>query len=691
MRFESLSIENLRGVRKLVLSDLRELVVLAGPNGCGKSTALDAIRLLKSFYGGYQSNEWQQWMGEFNVKLNSSESMATLLADPGRDLVVEATIQISDQEISYVRENAESLLREIHWRDLSSVRKAPGMPRTAEDWLQHNPQLFQTARMEAKNLERELDRTRISAGIRISPNGQVAVTESKLLSVIFQTYAPEALGLIDYHSSSRSYEREAISGINLDVEHLVEQRKGNLLYNLHSKYRNVKAELASHFLRDLVAREAGVDSSSNLNSTLMELFQAFFPNKEYKGPTPRPDGSLAFLVYLSTGEVHDIDELSSGEKEILYGYLRLRNSSPRNSVVLIDEPELHLNPRLLQGLPDFYHRHLGKEFNNQIWLVTHSDTLLRQTVGKADFSVYHVSPVSGIKSGDNQATSIVANDDLENAVTSMVGDLAAYRPNSKVVIFEGGGDSETDVAIVGRLFPDFAQKLNFVSGGHKKRVRDLYNVLSDTAAKAGLKERFFAVVDRDRDTSTLPTETSVLQWDRYHVENFLLDEKAIRAAAYAVTGRDVFTVEDEVTTALRESAERLFDKLVLERLQDEVNNRLVAAISVGASPNTSQPSVDLMPSVANSLQRLALLGDELTGTNFLARSEEQHRSSLLSALASDNWRAEIPGRPILKDFTHRHIGGVSYEVFRNIILDKMVEHGTRPEGLLEVLEQIVAA
>ncbi|QKQ74600.1 ATP-binding protein [Nostoc sp. TCL240-02] len=61
-----------------------------------------------------------------------------------------------------------------------------------------------------------------------------------------------------------------------------------------------------------------------------------------------------------------INELSSGEKEVLYGYLRLRNTAPRNSVLLMDEPELHLNPRLISGLASFYHKNLGKPLGNQL-------------------------------------------------------------------------------------------------------------------------------------------------------------------------------------------------------------------------------------------------------------------------------------------------------------------------------------
>jgi len=101
-------------------------------------------------------------------------------------------------------------------------------------------------------------------------------------------------------------------------------------------------------------------------------------------------GSLIFPVFLDDGSSHDINELSSGEKEVLYGYLRIQNTSPKNSILLLDEPELHLNPRLIMGLPKFYQKHLGIEKNNQIWLVTHSDTLLRETIGEPGFSVYHM-------------------------------------------------------------------------------------------------------------------------------------------------------------------------------------------------------------------------------------------------------------------------------------------------------------
>ena len=99
--------------------------------------------------------------------------------------------------------------------------------------------------------------------------------------------------------------------------------------------------MAGNFIKELLAEKAVTVTTPaiiSLSETLKELFESFFPEKRFLGPRPTSDGSLSFPVVTQNGTEHDLDELSSGEKEILYGYLRIRSSAPRDSIILLDEP-----------------------------------------------------------------------------------------------------------------------------------------------------------------------------------------------------------------------------------------------------------------------------------------------------------------------------------------------------------------
>src|SRR5918995_3550003 len=84
---------------------------------------------------------------------------------------------------------------------------------------------------------------------------------------------------------------------------------------------------------------------------------------------------------------------------------------------------------------------------------------------------------------------------------------------------------------VRRLFPEFAQRVNLVSGGNKSRVRVLYAALHEAASQANIRNRFFAVVDKDSAaTIEVDTGASMFTWDSYHIENYLIDPGSIREA-----------------------------------------------------------------------------------------------------------------------------------------------------------------
>ena len=501
MKIENLTVTNFRGIRAATLSDLQTMVVIAGQNGSGKSSLLDAIRLLKSDYGGYQQNEWHHWMGEFQINFSNTNDMATLLNNPNLELRINCEFSIHSEEREYIRTNSEDLVRQSIWRTIypemytwSSFRAVP----LAAHLRGREGEIKEQTKKQVDALGTELTSDRIVGEFILAPGQPPRVRSSKALEIIFGTFRPHHIGVLDYHGPHRMYGRETLQGINLNLDAIEQQRSAHALYNYVNKYANVKSEMAGSYIKEILADQAGTHTGGqeSLAKTLQELFRTFFPDKQFMGPQPTPEGTLKFPVQTADGATHDLNELSAGEKEVLYGYLRLRNSAPKYSVILLDEPELHLNPRLVKGLPDFYHKHLGAALNNQVWLITHSDALLRAAVGHEDYSVFHMQTPS--PATIQQAAPLLAKEDLQRAVIELVGDLASYRPDAKLIIFEGE-NSEFDQRMATTLFPSLHEKANTVSAGNKQRVRGLHEILSVALTKGQVPMRIFSIVDSDAE------------------------------------------------------------------------------------------------------------------------------------------------------------------------------------------------
>ena len=85
------------------------------------------------------------------------------------------------------------------------------------------------------------------------------------------------------------------------------------------------------------------------------------------------DGKNMPIFENSSGDKFDINELSSGEKQLFLRTLAIKMLNPENSIILIDEPELSLHPKWQQKIVDVY-RKIGE--NNQIIIATHSPHIL---------------------------------------------------------------------------------------------------------------------------------------------------------------------------------------------------------------------------------------------------------------------------------------------------------------------------
>lgn len=695
MKIETLQIDNFRGIRSARFDNLGDTVVIAGPNGSGKSCVFDAIRFLKSIYGGYQQNEVQQWFGEFQVNPSRlQQDLTKLFNDKNRPLQITSAFTLSDDEKSYINTNAHDLLSQAVWRTILPDAFNYGFytqVRYSAQFRERQPEVDQKVAELMPKFKDELSHDKHIGEIISHPHSGIQVRDSVLLSVLFNTYDPPHIGVIDYHGPMRLYTRDNVQNVTLHFDQSrQEQKRQSSLYNYNSKYGNVKTELASAFIQDMLsaASEGRVSKTPPLTDTLKELFDTFFPDKKFLGPQPTGEGNLNFPVQVGAEATHDLDELSSGEKEVLYGYLRMRNTAPKDSIILLDEPELHLNPRLIRGLPQFYRKHLTVALNNQMWLVSHSDALLREVVGKTGYDVFHMVPSTSAVSQQGQLKRIKVGDAMDAAIVDLVGDVAAYKPGAKAVILEGGGDAEFDIQCVSTLFPEFAAEVNLLSGTNKVRVKALLETLASGAEK-GIDTKFYAIVDRDTDEfdPSAKEKVDLFSWDVYHIENYLLEPQYVLKAMHSLGLGKEFT-EDKVLDQLRECAREIRPELLRMKLQDHVNDTMIRAINIGVDKSAEDLAKSINASIQGSVKRINDLTTGAASEESLAEFVTQENERLDASFADGSWRATIPGRPILKRFVSRVELGVAYEPFRNLIITRMADDGFEPEGMQQVLRKV---
>ena len=693
MKINSIEIENFKAIKKIKLSGLENTIVIAGPNGCGKSCIFDAIRLLKSVYGGYQENEWHQWFGEFQINIQSlKDDVKRILNDKTKPVRIAICFEFTESEIRYLKNNAEKLIEKSIWNsifpDEIGVKGSGEVP--ASDQRYYKPTVEKRKKEFMNEFLQEIDKKEFTGELLVSTSGKIDINPSPILELYFSSYDPRNIGLIDFHSANRTYNREQVGGINLNIKTTEQQYKNHALYNSAAKYNNVKSEMASAYIRELIAKDANNEflEKRSLIDTLIELFDIFFPGKNFKGPRAMENGSLTFPVELEDGSSHDINELSSGEKEVLYGYLRIQNTSPKNSILLLDEPELHLNPRLIRGLPKFYHKHLGIEKNNQIWLLTHSDAFLRETVGEPGFSVFHMKPPLHTKEPIEQIVKINANSGLQAAIIDLVGDLAAYSPSSKVVIFEGGGDSDFDLKMVSSLFPEVISQINAISGENKTKVRHLHELLEKVSREGVLPYKFYSIVDWDAENDKSGSARR-LKWDVYHIENYLLVPDYIAIVVQELKMTKPFS-KPEIEGIMKNSAETCIPSLVTHELTKYINKLFISKINLRIDPETKHQDEELFKAVLRSYQRIHESINTELSYDIIRKKKEELETKFNEDLSSDIWKKTFRGRDILKKMMKPLKIDVKYEVFRNLIISRMRDDNYKPKGMKKVLDSIIS-
>jgi predicted ATP-dependent endonuclease of OLD family len=216
---------------------------------------------------------------------------------------------------------------------------------------------------------------------------------NKRLEKLFSSYSHSGeTGIFEYIDSHRILRAKNVS--SPDSSDLNEERaQHNRLRVAHKNFDNVRQFLVSKDIEDakkLFDDGVRVDSLSELKKI---LDQFLYPKKFH---IIKKINEL-YKIFFDTGNgsLIDMDEFSSGEKEVLAIITTLFQINPHHSIIMIDEPDLHLHAKWQISFLNAMQK-IGKD--NQFIVTTHSLELLSSL---PSYKVFYLNPLEELK-GTNQ-------------------------------------------------------------------------------------------------------------------------------------------------------------------------------------------------------------------------------------------------------------------------------------------------
>lgn len=367
------------------------------------------------------------------------------------------------------------------------------------------------------------------------------------------------------------------------------------------------------------------------------------------------------LTFELNGSGFSSNILSAGEQEVLGIVLDLAFHNPTDSIIFIDEPELHLHPELLLRMIKAL-KLIGDR--NQFFFFTHSPDLISLAMAH---SLLLLRPASG---GDNQVLNLRdCKQPLEKLRPEIGSNLGLLALKRKIVLIEGTPES-IDMNVYQRLLKMREYDFLLKPCGSRRTLTSFSELVAGIIESTVLGVQFFALCDRDADLSNEQVNTleqkseSKLKFlKRYHIENYFLDP-ALMAETLKVLKHDKSWSEQKIKESLEEIAYEKLSYAVHLRVSSKMRQAGEPDISIKLDSVKSQ-SEFLAKVLLKSTAELARYGQNLEAENVEALVSSTW-TELEKSIPDGTWNTLFPGKQALAQFCSRV--GSSPSDFKNVFL-----------------------
>lgn len=488
--------------------------MIVGPNAAGKTTVLEAVRLAKALLAPRTAGEASQLLQSLGVSSPHVPQRLRLQAiaqDVSKPLVIRTHYEFAPDEIETLRAAKTQIATNL-------IQAQGGQAFASTDAL--------IAFLSSDEGKANLTGAETAVEMTLA---QVASTRRCVLEVTFHPDMPPRSDGNQVEAQFVAYmERRLPPNKTMFTyfpadralpagEQPVQLGGSDAAQQLESY--NSQPQLKFGRLKNAIFSAAILGMEVNEQSVSDEfkrIFNGLLKGRELSAFGINEIGFLNVQIKdLDSKRVFDLDGMSSGEKGLILTFLMIAMSVVKHGIVLLDEPELHLNPAVCKDLLSFIIEEYAKPRDLQVIICTHSPEILATAFDSDDCALYHLMSGTNISRIHTQDRSNISEALLRLGATE--SDNLLYRG----VVFVEGPD---DVSLLEAGFSHLLRRFKLKPSMGRSEVEKAAKLLQKSVETTSVSPSYF-ILDHDDEPTTIMNSESVrvLQWTRRCLENYLID------------------------------------------------------------------------------------------------------------------------------------------------------------------------
>jgi predicted ATPase len=295
-----------------------------------------------------------------------------------------------------------------------------------------------------------------------------------------------------------------------------------------------------------------------------DIFSLILPDKTLIDINPALPREFQYLDQY--GQQLPFGSLSSGEQEVIKVLFDVARKDIRHSVIIVDEPELHLHPTLTFKLIETL-KNIGNHTNQFIFL-THSPDLISTYYSTGDVYFIDQKDNSG-----NQAHRLSDLDHEHKEVASLVGQNLGMFAVGKKLVFVEGEKSSIDRLSYQKIALTIDHEIRVLPAGSVLNIMMLNNI-EQQIRRAIFGIDLYMIRDRDglsdEQVNLLEKNGRIKCLRRRHLENYFLDDEVLFMVAqrlYLTEGNPSLTRE-YIAESIKKIAEESLGYNVYKNAKD---------------------------------------------------------------------------------------------------------------------------